>query len=228
MAYLSETPSSRRLATVGAVAAIHAGVAAVLLTTFAGGMLIETIAPHKSRPQWITPPADPTPVPPPSATPSAATQPDRKIVTPTPPLDLGIRNPPIDTTIDLTPLPPIDRVGGDIFVAPTLAPSPSPTAKFAPKGAAPRGNPGAWVTTNDYPTDAIRRDEQGVTGIRLTIAPDGRVRDCAVTKSSGSASLDAAACAKMSQRARFKPATDANGDAVAGTWNTAVQWVLPD
>lgn len=226
MAYLSETPSSRRLATVGVVAALHVGAAAVLLTTFAGGTLIETIAKRLPAQQWITPPADPAPVPPPSATPSVAARPDQRIVAPTPPIDLGLRLPPLETTIRLTPLPPVERVGGDVFSGP--APLPSPTARFAPKAPAPRGNPGAWVTTNDYPTDAIRRDEQGVTGVRLTIGADGNVRDCAVTRSSGSASLDAAACAKMSQRARFKPATDANGDAVAGTWNSAVQWVLPD
>lgn len=224
MAYLSEVPSPRRYATLGAVAALHAGLAAVLLTTFAGGVLVDTIRKTLPTQLWPTTPVEPPVTPPPSATPSTAAKPDTKIVAPKTDVTFTLRPQPIETVIDIAPLPPMGGTGRDILVVPT----PTPGPRFAPKGAAPRGNPGLWVTTNDYPTDAIRREEQGTTTFRLTVGPDGQVRDCTVTKSSGSASLDAAACAKMSQRARFKPATDGNGDAVAGTWTNSVQWVLPD
>lgn len=227
MAYLSEVPSTRRYATLGAVAALHGGLAIVLLTTFAGGVLVDTVTKYLPTQMWPAKPIEPQIVPPPpSDTPSTSATPDTKVVAPKSQVTFTLRPEPIDTVIDLGPLPPIGGTGRDVLVVPT--PSPSPTARFAPKGAAPQGNPGQWVTTNDYPTDAIRRGEAGTTTFRLTVGPDGRVRDCTVTKSSGSASLDAAACSKMSQRARFRPATDGDGDAVAGSWTNSVKWVLPD
>ena len=54
------------------------------------------------------------------------------------------------------------------------------------------------MTDIDYPGGALRLGEQGVTGFSLTIAPDGRVRDCVVTRTSGSVELDRATCAKVS------------------------------
>jgi protein TonB len=40
-----------------------------------------------------------------------------------------------------------------------------------------------------------------VTGFRLTIGTDGKVSDCQVTKSSGSAELDKTTCDLMRRRA---------------------------
>ena len=80
----------------------------------------------------------------------------------------------------------------------------------------------------DYPASALRKGEQGVTRFAVAIGPDGRVRDCAVTRSSGSPELDAVTCAKVSRRARFDPASDERGGAVAGRYANAINWRIPE
>lgn len=64
-------------------------------------------------------------------------------------------------------------------------------------------------------------------GVRFLVAADGRVRDCAVTRSSGSRSVDAATCRLIEQRFRYRPAADSNGNAIPTAVNTAFTWI-PD
>ena len=59
---------------------------------------------------------------------------------------------------------------------------------------------------------ALRNEEEGTTGFRLTVGPNGRVTDCTVTSSSGSNALDAATCRIMRSRARFTPARNNLGE----------------
>ena len=61
----------------------------------------------------------------------------------------------------------------------------------------------------------------------LDIGPDGRVTNCAVTQSSGSATLDNATCRIMRSRARYTPARNPRGQAVADRDRGAVTWRLP-
>jgi TonB family protein len=91
----------------------------------------------------------------------------------------------------------------------------------------PTGNPGLWVTTNDYPPEALREEREGVVGFSLTVGPDGRVSLCKVTTSSGHTDLDAAACALITQRARFDPARNAKGIARIGQYANRVRWQIP-
>lgn len=92
----------------------------------------------------------------------------------------------------------------------------------------PIGNPGEWVTSGDYPASALRSGTAGTTGFVLVVADDGTVADCSVASTSGSAELDAQACALISQRARFEPARDESGRAIAGTFASRVHWQIPD
>jgi protein TonB len=73
-----------------------------------------------------------------------------------------------------------------------------------------------------------RRGQQGAAAFDLLIRPDGRVSDCRITRSSGSAELDAATCAKVSERASFTPAHDAKGDPVAGSFSGVIRWRIPE
>jgi len=52
-----------------------------------------------------------------------------------------------------------------------------------------------WITFGDYPAEAIRRNEQGVTGVRWRVGTGGRVDECLVVQGSGSPTLDAKTCA---------------------------------
>lgn len=84
-----------------------------------------------------------------------------------------------------------------------------------------------WVSKDDYPVEALRRAEQGNVGFELMVGVDGRVSGCAITATSGSSALDAATCALLTQRARFRPATDVQGRAVPGTIRKRIGWQLP-
>jgi protein TonB len=108
-----------------------------------------------------------------------------------------------------------------------LAPPPPAAPRFTPKGAQPKGNPGNWATTNDYPSRALREEREGTTSFRVQVGPDGRVTDCQVTGSSGHADLDAATCENVRRRARFTPATDGEGNPTTGSYSNRVRWVIP-
>lgn len=111
----------------------------------------------------------------------------------------------------------------------TAIPAPPPPPR-SPKerSATPKGNPGTWVTNDDYPPESVRNNEQGTTGFRLTIGPDGLVTTCDITLSSGFAQLDQTACGLMTQRGQFNPALDRKGKPTTSTWASRFRWVLPE
>jgi TonB family protein len=88
------------------------------------------------------------------------------------------------------------------------------------------GNLTGLFTANDYPREALRKEEQGTTAVRLDIDERGRIRTCTVLDSSGSASLDRATCNVLTRRARFSPALDSAGRAVADTHVQRISWRL--
>ena len=106
----------------------------------------------------------------------------------------------------------------------------TPIIKLQPgKGSTPvpTGNPGLWVTTNDYPASALKEDRDGLVGFSLTIGQDGKVMSCDITSSSGSPDLDSTACTLITQRARFSPAKDARGKPQIGQYTNRVRWQIP-
>lgn len=71
------------------------------------------------------------------------------------------------------------------------------------------------IRPRDYPRDASRAREQGSVVVNFDVRPDGRVGNCHIVKSSGSAELDRTTCALIEKRFRYEPARDASGRAVA-------------
>ncbi|MBV1689831.1 energy transducer TonB [Novosphingobium sp. G106] len=138
-----------------------------------------------------------------------------------PPPKVNLAPPPMVTTVSEPPPAPPPMV-----VLPP-APAAPPPPRFTPKGAQPKGNPGNWATTNDYPSRALREEREGTTSFRVTVGPDGRVTDCSITSSSGHADLDAATCDNVRRRARFTPATDGEGNPTSGSYSNRVRWVIP-
>lgn len=140
--------------------------------------------------------------------------------------------PPVRVNISTTP-PPIQTVPVPPPPAPVVVmpappgPPAAPPPKFTPKGASPKGNPGNWATTNDYPSRALREEREGTTGFRVSVGADGRVTSCSVTNSSGSPDLDEATCSNVTRRARFTPATDGEGNPTTGSYTSRVRWVIP-
>lgn len=109
----------------------------------------------------------------------------------------------------------------------TLPPKKTATSD-APVPAMPASDPGTWVRTEDYPAWAVRYDVSGRVGFTLEVGADGRVAGCEVTRSSGVPDLDAIACQKVTERARFTPARNQFGEPVRGSWATSVVWQFPD
>jgi len=99
-------------------------------------------------------------------------------------------------------------------------------AKVEPARA--RANLASYVSDADYPSAAIRNEEQGTTRFRLTVGADGRVTDCAVTGSSGSSALDQTTCKLMRARAKFTPARGSDGKPTTDIVSNAIRWVLPE
>ena len=121
----------------------------------------------------------------------------------------------------LNPPPPPPRPAPPVL-APPAPPAPSQAVKSKPRGA-----PGSWVTTDDYPPSALRENEAGRTGFKLEIDGTGRATNCTVTSSSGHADLDDTACKLLIRRARFAPAKDAAGNGVPDTYSSSVLWQIP-
>lgn len=105
---------------------------------------------------------------------------------------------------------------------------PAPVFREAARGATPRGNPGSWIRSADYPARALRAGEEGTVRFNLTIGPNGEVTACQIIGSSGYPALDEATCSLVSRRARFNPAVDSTGSAVEGRYANAVRWRLPE
>ena len=114
------------------------------------------------------------------------------------------------------------------LAAAALLLSTAPAVAAEPEAPRPTGNPGTWVTANDYPAAALREEAQGAVRFVLGVAADGSVTDCTVQESSGNAHLDTATCELIRARARFTPAKDSAGQAIAGTWSSSVRWQIPD
>ena len=138
-------------------------------------------------------------------------------------LDPSWGEPPIVRTVREAPPPVITP-----RAPPAPPPAPPPPKPKLASGATPRSNPGSWATNDDYPSAALRAEEEGVTGFRLTVGTDGRVSECSVTSSSGSSTLDAATCKLITRRARFTPAKDADGNPVTDTYSNRIRWQIPE
>ncbi len=186
--------------------------------------------PTKPNPDARNIPTIPLPPPPPPPD-----QPQTKIET--------------STTTTVIPLPkPIDQVPINIPIADTFPtypgpgtttgtgtgpvdlgiPDPTPTASlFEPVGARAKGNPGRWVTNDDYRTRWILEEMAGTARFALAIDARGKVTGCTITRSTGHAPLDAATCDLVTKRARFDAARDGTGKPVAGSYTGVITWQIP-
>ncbi|MCW1401986.1 TonB family protein [Novosphingobium sp. MW5] len=220
MAYVSSQSSASRARTGIAVAALQAAGIYVIIASLS----------------YVVGPRDPgktitttfTPVPPkPTETPKAE---ERTIYDPIP-QPTPLPTPPVAPTSQPTGTTGPGEETGTGTGPGTGTASPSPTseptrAAITPKAPKPKGRPGEWVTRNDYPAQDLREGNEGTVRFRLGVSADGKVTSCTVTASSGFPRLDAATCAKLSQRARFEPGTDDTGAKAAGTWYSSVRWSI--
>lgn len=219
MAYADQQASGNKVVSLVVVAVIHIVVIYALVTglaysavkTVAEKLKVVDVEEEVIEPEEPPPPPPDQPITPPP------------VVTP-PPI---VRTPPTSApVITTTRVPPPVFTPTPIAAPPPAPPAPPPAPSKA-SGASPRGNPGSWATPNDYPARALREERAGTTRFRVSIGPDGRVTDCQITGSSGHADLDEATCKNVTRRARFKPALDAAGNAIADSYSNAIRWEIP-
>lgn len=100
-------------------------------------------------------------------------------------------------------------------------------AGFAPGATAPKpvGNPATWLTAKDLGKAAKGKD--GFAVLRLSIAVDGSISNCAPLETNNSA-FDTLACPALAARARYEPARDASAHPVASVVLYIASWPCPD
>ena len=78
----------------------------------------------------------------------------------------------------------------------------------------------------EYPISALRAEEQGRVAYEIDVDVSGNPTNCRIVASSGHSSLDEETCRDILRRVRFKPATDENGNAVAGIYRGSMVFGL--
>ena len=219
MAYADQQGmSTNRLVSIIIVILLHAFLGYALVT----GLAYEAVQQVKAKLNVVDvkeeePPEEEEPPPEPEK------QIEPPIVSP-PPLVKTVTPPPQVTTV-ATP-PPFVQMTPKAAPAPTPPPPPPPPVAKRPNPI-PKGNPGNWANTNDYPSRALQQEREGTTGFRVTVGANGRVTDCQISSSSGHPDLDTATCTNVTRRARFDPALDGNGQPTTGTYSNRVRWQIP-
>ena len=222
MAYVDRASNTRRTATAITVALIQAG----MIYAVATGLAVTLIAPpDKDRLAAGQIPI--TPISPPTEEPEPPIADPRTLDDPKPrpsaaPSDAA----PAGSTVSEGGAGSYVEAGAGGGVSVIEPPKPPPPT-FTPRAAKPRNAPGGWATPQDYPASDLRAGHQGVTGFRLSIGEDGKVRGCEVIASSGFPGLDRATCDKVARRARFDPATDGYGNTVTGSYSGRIRWQIP-
>ncbi len=132
----------------------------------------------------------------------------------------------IDIERPIIPTISIDPVGGESGAG--LLPEPTLPRVSQARAPVPAPDRMRWITTQDYPTAALRQEVEGVVVISALIRTDGRVRSCLVTQSSGSQLLDDTTCRLYTARARFTPARDDDGNPTTAQRTDRFRWQIPN
>jgi protein TonB len=226
MAYYTGTASRPdRAKAIAAVVAVHAALAAALLT----GLNVSTVRETFERMTTID--IREPPPPPPAKPPPAQPKPQAKKPT-------GAPAPRAEPSPVVAPKPRL----------PVL--SPIPAAKIAGAGSASSSGagtsgtgtgaggsgygPGGGGTGGFTPAQKITKVpdteyrrlvsasgmDRGSVGVSIRVTPDGRATNCRIVRSSGSPVADSLMCQLTEEYVRFRPALDAQGRPIAQdvTW----------
>ncbi|WP_338112490.1 energy transducer TonB [Sphingomicrobium nitratireducens] len=209
---------SNRTVSIAIVILLHVILGYALVSGLAYNVVKKTVEDLKTFDVEDEPPPPPEePPPPPENIPDVPPP----VVAPPPIVRTNVAPPPVVAT----PVAPPPVVTPTAPVAPPAPPAPPPP-RIEPARA--KANLASYISNDDYPSRAIRNEEQGTTRFRLTVGANGRVSKCEIVGSSGSSTLDQTTCSIMERRARFTPATDSTGKQVTDTVTSSIRWVLPD
>lgn len=231
---LGQNANRTRIASATGVAVAHLLIAAALLTGFT--LHFEGTAEPRLRLFDVIEPLPPARVDPPVAPPSRAPE-----EAPAPP---NLRAEASPVVAPLSPIPPRNPISA----APVPGAGSTPSAGAADvagpgtgAGGTGHGNGGGGagapatrarlvrgrIRDSDYPHAALRAGIEGTVTVRISVAASGRVSDCAIARSSGSAELDATTCRLIRQRFRYRPAKDTEGRNVPDVAGGTQRWWIP-
>ncbi|WP_310469218.1 TonB family protein [Sphingomonas sp.] len=236
MASYSAQPSPPdRAKAAAAVALIHAGLAAVILS----GLNVDTVerAVEHLKAFDITEPEPPPPPPPPPAVRSERARDDpgapAKKAEPTP-----VVAPPPKVVVPAKPpivAAPIAGTGS----APSAGAAAAGTGTGAGGSGSGRGGGGSGdfsgftparlvrnIGNRDYRLLAGGRVLNGTATVSLRIEPSGLPTQCRIVRSSGDSAIDAGLCPLITQRLRFQPALDVRGRPIPYYWQYVANWSL--
>ncbi|GAA0441700.1 MULTISPECIES: energy transducer TonB [Sphingomonas] len=227
-----------RIASALAVLLLHAGLGIALVTALG-------VAPESKFDDGLLTFDLPAPAPPPPPTVQPVPQPERKSGTAAP---ANRHARPVELVAPPVPL----LVPPPIVAAPIAGPGPDPAAGAAPLAGPGTGAGGVGQGTgsgtsgngtgsgggsparllrgairdSDYPRAARRARVEGSVTVGFTVDAAGRPTGCAVTRSSGSAELDATTCRLIEARYRYAPARDGAGQPVEELRGWRQDWWL--
>ena len=212
-----------------AVIAVHAALAAVLLT----GLNVETVkrAVETMTTIAVFEPEPPPPPPPPANRPSQAAE------------QSGAPGKQAEPTPIVAPLPKIP-VQSPIPAAPIAGQGSATTAGAAEAGSGTgaggsgtgRGGGGAGFTParriskipdREYRRLAATGIASGSVGVTIKVNDDGSASNCRVARSSGDEKIDALMCQLTLRHVRFEPARDPRGRPVAQDVTFVPNWWRP-
>ena len=216
MAYADRKMSNSRITAIIIVAILHAFLGYAFVTGLAYNVMKKVAADLKTFDVEEPPPPPDEPPPPPPDVPI----PPPPITSPPPMVPFQMPSAAVPAPPPPPPAPP------PAAPVPPPPPPPPPPKKVEPARA--KANLGSLVTNDDYPASALRAEEEGVTGFRLSVGTNGRVTGCQVTSSSGSSALDSATCRLLTARARFTPARDSNGNPTTDSVSARIVWRIQE
>ncbi len=119
------------------------------------------------------------------------------------------------------PLAALDKCMDDLITRWGLNPAEQRQRKSAPE---PVGNVADWFKADDYPAALNRGGAVGAVVMRLVVAADGSVKDCAVAKAGGDKVFEDLTCRLATLRGKFRPAIGPGGQPIASVWIQRVTW----
>jgi protein TonB len=230
--YLGTADRPDRARAVAAVIAVHALLAAVILTGLNGRVVIHAVESLKTFDIREPPPPPPPPPSPPSSRPKAR-------------LEEGAAGKKAEPSPVVAPKPKIP-VQSPIPAAPIAGTGNATTAGAANSGmgtgagssGSGRGGGGTGGFTpaqkiTKIPDREYRRlvsvsgMDRGTVGVAIRVTPDGRASNCRIARSSGSSEADDLMCQLTEQYIRFRPALDGSGRPVAQDVTWFPNWWRP-
>lgn len=220
-----------RAKAIAAVVAVHAAIAALILTSPGTVTMIRESAPTV----LIDVKEPPKPQPPPQAEQARAREEEgaagkkaepTEIVAPKPPIVLPAK-PPVAAA-------PVPGTGTSPNAGASTAGT-GPGAGGSGSGRGGGGSGGGGIgsaarllggNSSRLPSHMLRvfAADRGYGYLLLTISEAGRVSDCRVLQSTGSGDVDGALCSLMTRRSRWAPARDRQGRPISVTLRYTATW----